>query len=56
MNFTESEKDTILRAFIIYEKIMPSALRGKFFYIYGTTFKIDTINILNIKSKLNSFE
>ncbi len=52
--FSESEIYTIRRAFIIYEKCIPRALRGKGFYIDGDTAKTDIMNMINIKSKLNN--
>jgi len=56
MDFTESEIKTIQRAFIIYEKKLPYALRGKGFFIDSITFKEDIMNMIRIKEKLNIIE
>ena len=53
MYFTESEIKTIQRAFIIYEKKLPYALKGKGFFIDSFTCKEDIMNMINIRSKLN---
>lgn len=53
MDFSESELLTIKRAFIVYNNTIPSALRGKFYFIDSFTAKEDIKNMVNIESKLN---
>ncbi len=53
MDFTKSEINTIQRAFIIYERKLPYALKGKGFFIDDVTFKEDIMNMITIKDKLN---
>ena len=53
MDFSKSELLTIKRAFIVYNNTIPSALRGKFYFIDSFTAKEDIKNMVNIESKLN---
>lgn len=55
MEFTESEILTIKRAFIIYYNRLPSALRGKGFFIDSYTLKEDIKNMVSIEKKLKIY-
>ena len=52
MELNDSEKGTILRALIIYDKYLPRGLRNKGFFIDRTTFTTDILNIYSIKEKI----
>ncbi len=55
MELTESEKLTIKRAFIIYDKNMYKGLKGKGFFIDAVTCKQDIKNMISIEKKLEGY-
>lgn len=55
MKLSKSEILTIKRAFIIYRRKLPNALRGKGFFIDASTFKEDIMNMVSIEKKFKIY-